>query len=495
MNLFPFKKSTSVRAGGLLLLIFFNWLLVVSCQTPESLTASRIKALEKGLLRAVYLKGQRPEKLRLIDRMDFYKVPGVSLAVMDKYQIEWLKTYGYKEIIHYKKLTPETAFQTGELSQPVAATSVMRLIENKKLRLDDDVGPTYQEVAFAGRKIKPREKFSMTIASLLSHQAGFYPWISPGYPLRTAIPDLAQVLRGESPATNFFSFRGFDQEGGVRFSDFNYVLLQLYVESKIGQKLEEITRTEILNPLGLKNTFYGLPANQEIALGHDRQGPEIEGGFYQYPEAAARGLWSNPAEYLKFMVNLLDSARTGKPGLISADLARKMLSPQAPGIGFGFRLEGEREHFKIYMKGKTTGYRAAILIYPALGQGVVIMTNSDNGWILIDEILRGLSAIYDWPDFKPEEKPLYRLDPSIYQQYCGRYEVNENYFLDVSNEDYYLIVHPTGQSPTKFYVETQTIFFSVDPFIRIKFNLDEQGKVTGLVLWQEDYEIRAKKIS
>jgi len=48
---------------------------------------------------------------------------------------------------------------------------------------------------------------------------------------------------------------------------------------------------------------------------------------------------------------------------------------------------------------------------------------------------------------------------------------------------------------TKFYVETQTIFFSVDPFLRIKFNLDDSGQVTGLTLWQEDYEIRARKIS
>ncbi|MGB9893504.1 MAG: hypothetical protein ACPLRA_03760, partial [Candidatus Saccharicenans sp.] len=114
---------------------------------------------------------------------------------------------------------------------------------------------------------------------------------------------------------------------------------------------------------------------------------------------------------------------------------------------------------------------------------------------LMDEILRGFSVIYDWPDFRPEEKPLYRLSPDIYKQYTGRYQVNENYYLDVAYQDYYLIVHPTGQSPTKFYVETQTIFFSVDPFIRIKFNFDEQNRVTGLILWQEDYELRARKVN
>lgn len=475
--------------------LIFILIFIASCQTPESITRSRIKSLEKGLLRAVYFKGQKPEKLRLVDRMNFYKVPGLSIAVMDKYQIEWVKTYGYKDIIQYQKINPETAFQVGELSQPVSAAVVLRQVEKNILKLNEQLGDYYTEIAFAGKRFRPQEKINFTLASLLSHSAGFYPWTSAGYPRTSAVPELAQILRGEEPAQNYFSFRGFDSQAGVRFSDFNYVLLEKYLEDKTGRKIGELAREEIFTPLGLKNTFFGLPVSEEIASGHLREGPEVEGSFYKYPEQAARGLWSTPSDYLKFVIDLMDSARTGKKGILAAELARQMLSPQARQVGYGFRLEGEHEKFKIYMKGKTYGYRSAVLIYPALGQGVVVMTNSENGGVLIDEILRGLSAIYDWPDFKPEEKTLFRLDPSIYQQYCGRYQVNDNYFLDISYEDYYLIVHPTGQSPTKFYVETQTIFFSFDPFIRIKFNLDEKNQVTGLILWQEDYEVRARKIS
>lgn len=488
------EKPKSRRTGLPLFLISILLTSFVSCQTPESITKSRIKSLEKGLLRAVYFKGQRPEKLRLVDRMAFYKVPGISIAVMDKFQIEWVKAYGYKDIIQYQKVTPETAFQVGELSQPVSAATVLRLVEENVLKLDEQLGTYFTEIAFAGRKFRPSEKISITLSSLLSHAAGFYPWTSSGYSRTSATPDLAQILRGEEPAQNYFSFRGFDPEAGVRFSDFNYVLLEKYLEDKTGKKLDELARKEVFSRLGLKNTFFGLPVSGDIASGHLREGPEVDGSWYKYPEQAARGLWSTPSDYLKFVIDLMDCARTGKKGLLSAELARQMLSPQAPQIGYGFRLEGEHEKFKIYMKGKTHGYRTALLIYPALGQGVVVMTNSENGGVLIDEILRGLSAVYNWPDFKPEEKVLYRLDPSIYKQYCGRYQVNDSYFLDVSYEDYYLVVHPTGQSPTKFYVETQTIFFSFDPFIRIKFNFDDKNQVTGLVLWQEDYEIKARKI-
>lgn len=466
-----------------------------SCQTEESLRKSRIEQLEKGLYRAVYFKGQMPEKLKLADRLQFFKVPGISLAVVDKDRVDWFKTYGYRDIIKYEKLTPDTVFQIGELSQPVAAAVALAEVARGHLKLEEEVGSYYENLIFAGRKFRPQGRISFTLSQLLSHSAGFYPWTSAGYPAGAELPDLIQVLKGEGPASNFFSWRGFDQQAGIRYSDFNYVLLQQFLEEKTGKKLPELAREDIFGPLEIKMTGWRLPETADVATGHAREGVVVEGGYYRYPEEAARGLWSNPLDYLKFVLEVMACAQGKSGGLLPPELARRMLSADPRQPGLGFRLEGEREKFKIYMKGRTHGFRSVLVIYPALGQGALIMANSDNGGLLLDEIIRGLSVIYGWPDFKPEEKPLYRLDPSVYQQYVGRYEVNGSYYLDISFEDYYLVVHPTGQTPTKFYVETQTIFFSVDPFLRIKFNLDDNGQVTGLTLWQEDYEIRARKIS
>ena len=466
-----------------------------SCQTEESLRKSRIEQLEKGLYRAVYFKGQMPEKLKLADRLQFFKVPGISLAVVDKDRVDWFKTYGYRDIIKYEKLTPDTVFQVGELSQPVAAAVVLAEVARGHLKLEEEVGSYYENLIFAGRKFRPQGRISFTLSQLLSHSAGFYPWTSAGYPAEAELPDLIQILKGEEPASNFFSWRGFDQQAGIRYSDFNYVLLQQFLEEKTGKKLPELAREDIFGPLEIKMTGWRLPETADVAIGHAREGVAVEGGYHRYPEEAARGLWSNPLDYLKFVLEVMACAQGKSGGLLPPELARRMLSADPRQPGFGFRLEGEREKFKIYMKGRTHGFRSVLIIYPALGQGALIMANSDNGGLLLDEIIRGLSVIYDWPDFKPEEKPLYRLDPSVYQQYVGRYEVNGSYYLDISFEDYYLVVHPTGQTPTRFYVETQTIFFSVDPFLRIKFNLDDNGQVAGLTLWQEDYEIRARKIS
>jgi hypothetical protein len=121
------------------------------------------------------------------------------------------------------------------------------------------------------------------------------------------------------------------------------------------------------------------------------------------------------------------------------------------------------------------------------------MTNSDNGFTLIDEILGALSETYQWPHYKPQEKQVLRLDAETYRQFVGRYEVGPDYFLDVTWEDYYLVIQPSGQTATRFYAEGQTLFYSTDPYIRIQF-LRDKGPVDGLVLWQQDFELQAKKV-
>jgi hypothetical protein len=122
------------------------------------------------------------------------------------------------------------------------------------------------------------------------------------------------------------------------------------------------------------------------------------------------------------------------------------------------------------------------------------MVNSDNGAYLIEELLRSISDAYKWPHFIPEIKTYYRLDPSIYTQYTGKYEVNPEYILNVTHEDYYLVIQPTGQAPTRFFVESQTKFFSVDPYIEVRFLKGDDGKIDKLLLTQRGHTSTASKI-
>jgi len=140
-------------------------------------------------------------------------------------------------------------------------------------------------------------------------------------------------------------------------------------------------------------TGWHLPETADVATGHAREGVAVEGGYYRYPEEAARGLWSNPLDYLKFVLEVMACAQGKSGGLLAPELSRWMLSADPRQPGLGFRLEGEREKFKIYMKGRTHGFRSVLVIYPALGQGALIMANSDNGGLLLDELSEAISYL------------------------------------------------------------------------------------------------------
>src|SRR5262249_10591524 len=78
-----------------------------------------IKHVEQVLGPAVLIKGDPPWSIE--ERMKFWKVPGLSIAVVKDFKIEWAHAYGVKDIETKEPVTTETLFQAGSISKPVAA--------------------------------------------------------------------------------------------------------------------------------------------------------------------------------------------------------------------------------------------------------------------------------------------------------------------------------------------------------------------------------------
>jgi len=490
---FILKARQFLAAMALLAGVFFT-----GCNAQKIQIHKRIKAVETSLFRVVYLKGIKPEKLSLTGRMAFYKVPGVSIAAIDKNSVEWARAYGVKDVQTDQPLSTDVVFQGGAFSQLIAAAAALRLVEQGKLGLEGDIGRQLKSYKLP----PPYEALSrsLTPKALMTHSAGFSDQIFSGYALDEPLPLLRQILDGEKPANNGPVWvppaRPFAAK--AQYSESGYVLLQQLLEDVAAEPFASFVHRTVFNPLAMNRSSFAavLPAGlkSESASGHLREGQTMPNLWNTYPESAAKGLWTTAPDFASFLTDLLQSA-AGKPGkILTSGAARVMLSPQVENFGFGFLVEGKGDDVQFNLRGKTSGFACYMVLYPAKGQGAVIMTNSDNGLFLIREILSAFSEAYKWPHYKPEEKPVLRLTPESYQQYIGRYEVNPSYVLDVTQEDYYLVIRPTGQSPTKFYAESQTLFYSTDPYIRIQFLSNRLNQVDRLVLWQQDFELQAKKI-
>ena len=141
-----------------------------------------------------------------------------------------------------------------------------------------------------------------------------------------------------------------------------------------------------------------LPASlvARAATGHRGDGSELPGGWCVVPELAAGGLWSTPTDLARLLIAIAGSYR-GKPNaLLGETLARSMLTRQNGGPG-GAVSESGRD-LVLMKRGQNIGYQSYMLVFPNTGQGIVVMTNSNNGTTLATALVRRRAAqVYRWP--------------------------------------------------------------------------------------------------
>jgi len=473
--------------------VFF--LLFSGCDAAKTLTKERIKTTENGLLKSIVFEGEKPERMKLTERMAYYKVPGVSIAAFDNFQIEWAKGYGVTQSNSQDPVTFETIFQAASISQAVSAAGALALVARGEIRLDVNINDYLQSWTIPDNQFTLKDK--VTLRKLLSRSSGLVPLEYEGVEAIENKPSLKQILSGErtdNPPVYVANTPGTELE----YSEACFAILEKLIKDVSGQSFADFMTEVLLKPLKMeRSSFSDLLPEQlfiDAAFGHNREGFPFKGKGHIYPVTAANGLWTTPSDLAIFAIELMTAAMGHSQSVFNPESARSMLSVHIGNQGLGFFIDDGGDNLHFYIRGKNKGFSSFLVGYPVKGQGVVIMTNSENGEYLIDEILRAVSEAYDWPHFLPEIKKYFRLDPSVYQHYEGLYEVNPEYQLNVSYEDYYLIIQPTGQKATRFFVENPTTFFSTDPYIRIRFVRDTGGTVTGLVLRQRDFRLEATKI-
>ncbi len=486
------SKQKRLSILGLFAILF---LLLSSCDASKTLTKKRIKTAETGLLKSIVFEGEKPKRMKLFERMAYYKVPGVSISVIDNFQIEWAKGYGVTKLDGQDPVTIFSIFQAAAISQAVTTAGGMTLVSRGDIGLDVNINDYLKSWTLPENQLTQKDK--VTLRRLLSRNSGLVPLEYEGVESIENNPSLLQILNGEktdNPPVYVANTPGTELE----YSEAGFAIIEKLIEDVSGQLFAEYMARVILAPLQMEQSSFAdiLPEQMFIdaVFGHNREGFPFERKGYIYPVTAANGLWTTPSNLAVFAIELMSTALGHTQSVFDPELARDMLSVHIGNQGLGFFIADEGDNLHFYIRGKNKGFSCFLVGYPVKGQGVVIMANSENGEYLIDEILRAVSEAYNWPHYLPEIKKYFKLDPSIYQLYEGLYEVNPDYQLTVVHEDYYLIIQPTGQKATRFFVENPTTFFSTDPYIRIRFVRDAGGKITGLVLRQRDFRLEAKKL-
>src|SRR5580704_16950759 len=466
---------------------------------PDPALAARIAHIESGLLPAVVIKGQPSQPMTIADRMAHYKVPGVSVAFFDHGQIIWTKTYGFADVASKKPVTPDTLFQAASISKPVAALAALRLVQDGKLSLDEDVNVKLRTWKVPENNFTIKEK--VTVRRILSHSAGLTVHGFPGYASDEPLPTVVQILNGEKPANTEPIRVDVVPSTLWRYSGGGYVVLQTLLADVTGKPFPQIMREFVLAPAGMTHSTYDqpLPKNraQEAATPYRSNGDPVKGGSHTYPEMAPAGLWTTPSDLARMAIEV-QNEYTGKSSkILSQGMARQMLTRQMGvwGLGFGLESAGDKPHFG--HGGANEGFRCNIETYTDSGQGFAVMTNSDSGGELTEEIFRSVAKEYGWPDYKPAEHALIKINPATFATYAGTYEIPSVGKLTISMKPTGLFVEaePFGPEPQELLPESPTQFFVLSGDITFTFDKDAQGTITGLTLHAGTQTFEAKKIS
>jgi CubicO group peptidase (beta-lactamase class C family) len=461
---------------------------------------ARISRIENGLLPAVVIKGSPPKPMTISERMAFYKVPGVSVAFFEHGQIVWTRGYGYADVATKKPITPDTLFQAASISKPVAALAALRLVQDGKLSLDEDVNVKLKTWKVPDNAFTVKEK--VTVRRIVSHSAGLTVHGFPGYASDEKLPSVVQILNGEKPA-NTEAIRVDVVPGTLwRYSGGGYVILQTLMSDVTGEAFPKIMHDLVLQPAGMTHSTYEQPLPKgrlpEVALPYRANGEPVKGGPHTYPEMAPAGLWTTPSDLARVAMEVQKEYAGQSSKILNPSMAKQMLTRQIGnwGLGFGLENQGQTAHFG--HGGANEGYRCELEAYTDSGEGVAIMTNSDSGGDLYSELLRSIAKEYNWPDFHPIEHTLLKVNPETFQSYVGTYEIQGLGKLTVTlnANQLYIQAEPLGAEPIALFPESETNFFVLNSDLTFSFGKQgANGPINSLTVHAGPQTFEAKKVS
>jgi CubicO group peptidase (beta-lactamase class C family) len=285
----------------------------------------------------------------------------------------------------------------------------MKAVQDGRFTLDQDINTILKSWKLPGdgytkeRPVTPR--------SLMSHTSGTGDGFGfPGYAPSAPLPTTQQILDGQAPSNRRQVRLERPPLTGFKYSGGGVTIQELALSDALGRPFVQIARDSVLQPLGMTHSTFEqpLPAAREAqaARAHNRTGARMGDRWHVYPEHAAAGLWTTPADLAKLLVEVQRTLagplapKGPAPRVLTRASMLEMVTPVGVGpfaVGFQVGKDGEGWYFS--HGGSNWGFQCFAAAHRLKGYGLVIMTNGDGGGALAGEVRRRLQHAYAWDVF------------------------------------------------------------------------------------------------
>ncbi len=463
----------------------------------------RIRNVENGL--GGWVKIQDSTGWNILSRMAYYRINGLSIAIIHNYKVEWVKAYGWADTAQKIPATANTLFQPASIGKSLNAVGVMKLVQDGELDLKEDINSYLKQWKFPYDSVSHEKKINTL--ELLSHTAGLSVHGFDGYKWGQPIPNILQILNGEAPANSPAVRSIFEPGVKFEYSGGGIEISGLMVEDITGLRYANYMRKTIFKPLGMNHTFYYsqlIDKEKGLATAYRFDGRPIGCKYYIYPEeACGAGLWSTPGDMAKFIIELQLSLKNKSNKILSAATIKQMFTPQVDkNVALGFFIEEKGGQTYFHHTGLNEGFISNYYASVKDGDGVVIMANSDyltGEKDITEEIANSVAMVYGWKGFyTPAIKKEIIVSESILKTYCGKYKFNgtPEPTVTVFWKDSKLWFRDSG-SPLPWlmhFTNNTDFFFHEVTFNTHSFTKGADGNVDGFTIKTHDGNFNAKKI-
>ena len=402
-------------------------------------------------------------------------ITGLSIGIMKEGRIVLSRGYGFSELEKKLAATEQTRYQIGSITKQFTAAAIMRLAEQKKLRLDDSITKYLPEF--------PTQGHNVTIRHLLNHTSGiksysdYFHVLDP--PVTTTSVSPEQILAS-------IKDKPFDFKPGEQFAYNNsgYFLLGLIIERDSGESYAKYLAEQFFTPLKMTSTsFCGVAPNTAIPRGYSSKGFEL----IKAPVAtmsvsfAAGALCSTVGDLLVWQQALANGKALSPASLQQMTALTKLASGEFLEYGFGLWVSKYQGHRAIWHAGGISGFNSQMAHYPDERLTIVVLTNTFPAGA--EEIERGIARkVFGIPEREVKDLP---ITPTEWAKYLGIYDLGqfkirvfeENKILkaQVVGEDSFRLMYQGGHSFAAEASSDIRLTFTIENSVATKLTLDLRG--------------------
>jgi CubicO group peptidase (beta-lactamase class C family) len=390
-------------------------------------------------------------------------IPGASIALVDGGKVVYEGGFGVRELGKPEPVDENTLFMAASNTKGMTTLFLAELVDEKKLRWDQPVTEVFPRFKLGDAETTKRVLVKNLICACTGLPRQDLEWI---FNFKNATPQTTFALLGTMQPTS--KFGEVFQYSNLMASAAGYIGASLvYPNRELGAAYDDAMQQRIFVPLGMKSTTFdmtsALQGNHASPHGDNVDGkPSLAKMAFNYsilPYRPAGGVWTSADDLIRYvqLELALGKLPDGKQ-LVSSENLLARRAPQiavSEDVTYGMGLIVDRSHGVPVVEhgGSLAGYKSNLYFLPDAGIGAVLLTNSDNGGLLLGPFLRRLLEVVF--DGKPEavgdveaqaashkaevakdrERLVVPADPALAAHLAKRYASKELGEISVLNKD------------------------------------------------------------